>query len=170
MSVGLIFDIAAAVVLAFFAVRGLLRGFSGEVLGLVGFLASVFCAWTFARPAAGFLLKYFPSLDPTLAALACGVLIFIAVSLIFAFLDEMLSLLVKAANLSVFDHVLGIVIGALKALCVFLLIYAVMTTLSGLPTAWMEDSYVMKGAAMVWPHVRAFLEAHGLLDLSALNA
>ena len=170
MSVGLIFDIAAALVVAFFAVRGLLRGFSGEVLGLVGFFASVFCAWTFARPAADLLLKYFSSVkDPSLVALGCGVLIFIAVSLLFALLDGMLSLIVKAANLSALDHLLGVVMGSVKALCFVLVIYAVFVTLPVLPKDWMAGSYAMKGASAVWPPVQSFLESHGLLDLKALS-
>ena len=170
MSVGLIFDIAAAVVLAVLAVRGLLRGFSGEILGLIGFFASVFCGWTFAKPAAAFLLGYLPSMDPTVAALVCGVLIFIAVSLIFAMLDGLLSAIIKAARLSLIDHVLGIFMGAVKALCLVLVIYGVLTTVRVFPTDWMNDSYVMKGAAAVWPYVRSFLEEHGILDFNSLAA
>ena len=108
MNAGLIFDIAAALVLAFFLVRGLIRGFSGEILGFIGFFASLFCAWHFARPAADIVLKYFPNLDATLTALACAVVIFIIVSLLFALLDGLLSLVVKAANLSMLDHLLAL--------------------------------------------------------------
>ena len=170
MSVGLIFDIAAAIVLAVLAVRGLLRGFSGEILGLIGFFASIFCAWTFAKPAAAFLLGYFPSLDATVAALACGILIFIGVSLIFALLDGLLSAIVKAARLSVIDHVLGAAMGVVKALCLVLVIYGLLVTIHMFPTDWMSGSYVMKGASTVWPYVASFLEEHGLLNLNALAA
>ena len=45
------FDIAAGCLLAFFAVRGAFRGFSGEIIALIGLAASVFCGWTFAQPA-----------------------------------------------------------------------------------------------------------------------
>ncbi|MBR1672332.1 MAG: CvpA family protein [Fretibacterium sp.] len=170
MSVGLIFDIAVAVVLAFFAVRGLIRGFSGEILGLIGFCASLFCAWSFARPAADFILGYFPKLDATLAALACAVAIFIAVSLVFALLDGLLSLIVQAANLSMLDHLLGAVVGVAKTCCLLLFIYGLLNAFPALlPTGWMGESYAMRGAAEVWPPVMDFLEGHGIINLRALG-
>ncbi len=170
MSAGLIFDIGAAVVLAFFMVRGLIRGFSGEILGLIGFFASLFCAWHFARPAAGLVLNYFPRLDATLTGLACAVIIFILVSLAFALLDGILSLIIKAAKLSMLDHTLGIVVGAFKTLCIVLLIYGVLKTFpTFLPTEWMAESYTMRGAASAWPPVIGFLEEHGIIDLKSLS-
>jgi membrane protein required for colicin V production len=170
MNAGLIFDIAAALVLAFFLVRGLIRGFSGEILGFIGFFASLFCAWHFARPAADIVLKYFPNLDTTLTALACAVVIFIIVSLLFALLDGLLSLVVKAANLSMLDHLLGVVVGAVKTFCLLLIIYGVLKTFPGiLPTDWMEGSYAMRGAAAAWQPTMGFLEKHNIIDLKTLN-
>lgn len=166
----MIIDIAVAVLLAFLAVRGLIRGFSGEVVGFIGFFVSLFCAWNFAPEGAGFLRGFFPALEPTLAALACGILIFIVVSLAFVLLDKLLSTVVKAARLSLLDHVLGAAVGAAKTACLILVVYGLLTAFSPLlPAGWRDGSYAMRGAAEVWPFVSRFLQEHRLLDLDALT-
>ena len=130
MNIALMFDIAAGCLLAFFVVRGALRGLSGELIALIGLIASVFCGWTCARPAAELLLGYFPSWDPTLVALICAVVIFVGVSLLFTFLGHLLRLLIQAANLSMVDHFFGTFAGALRTFFVILFIYGVVSIFS----------------------------------------
>ena len=158
MNIALMFDIAAGCLLVFFAVRGAIAGLSGEIGALVGLIASIFCGWTCARPAAELLLEYFPSWDATLVALICAVVIFIGVSLFFAFLGHLLRLLIQAANLSMADHFFGTFAGALRAFFVVLFIYGVVSIFSPiLPSDWLRESYAMRGAAVVWPPVITFL-------------
>ena len=169
MNFAFMFDIAAGCLLAFFAIRGALRGLSGEVVALVGLVASVFCGWTCARPAAGIVLEYFPSWDATVVALICSVAIFMAVSLLFTFVGRLLRLLIRAANLSMADHLLGTFAGALRAFFVVLYIYGAVSIFSLiLPSDWMRESYAMRGAAVVWPPVIAFLSDRGWVDLERL--
>lgn len=166
MSIGLIFDIAAAIVLAVCLFRGLIRGFFGELLGLIGFCASLFCGWTFAQPGAELILKYFPALDRTFVALACGVILFLAVSVAFALAGGLLSSIVRAANLSALDHLCGAALGAVKTAGIVVIIYGVLTVFSpSLPSGWMEESYALRGAAVVWPSVARFLQEHEMLNL-----
>ncbi|MBQ7263499.1 MAG: CvpA family protein [Synergistaceae bacterium] len=169
MSFASIFDGAAAIALAFFIVRGLFRGLTGEIVGLVGFLASLFCAWTFAQPAMEAVLSFAPEWDPALVSLGCSVAIFIAVSLAFAVVDKIVSFIVEAADLSLIDHALGGFAGALKAGCIVVFIYGLLRVFPILPTAWMADSYAMRGAAVAWPPVVRLLEGFGLLDVEALT-
>ena len=68
MNAGLIFDIIAGCVLLFFVIRGLINGFSGEIIGLVGLVVSIFCAWNFTDRATELFLNYLPSFDKTIAA------------------------------------------------------------------------------------------------------
>lgn len=169
MNFAFIFDIAAACVLAFFAVRGAFRGFSGEIIALIGLAASVFCGWTCARPAAGIILRYVPDWDATLVALGCSVALFIGVSLIFALIGRLLHFLIRAANLSMADHFLGVFVGGLRAFFIVLFIYGAVSIFSSVvPSAWMKESYAMRGAAVVWPPMVAFLSERGWIDLERL--
>ena len=90
-------------------------------------------------------------------------------SLIFAFLGRIASLLIRAANLSMTDHFLGVFAGGLRAFFVLLFIYgAVSIFFPVLPSDWMKESYAMWGAAVVWPPVVAFLSERGWIDLNRL--
>ncbi|NLL37503.1 MAG: CvpA family protein [Fretibacterium sp.] len=170
MSFAWIFDIAMGCVLAFFLVRGALRGLTGEIFSLLGLLAGIFFGWTFARPAAELILGFFPSWDPTITELLCSIAIFIGASLVFALLGGLVGLLVKAARLSFMDHLLGAGMGVLKACCLVLFIYGVVSIFPTLiPSDWMKESYAMRGAAVVWPPVRSFMEERNWLDLSPLR-
>ncbi|MDR2137902.1 MAG: CvpA family protein [Synergistaceae bacterium] len=170
MSVANIFDIGAACLLAFCVVRGGLRGLTGEIVSLVGLAVSVACGWSFAKPLAAEVLNRYPGWDRTLIELACAVGVFIAVSLVFAVLGKMLRALVKAANLSLLDHVMGVVAGSLRALLVVLFVYGVLSVFSPMiSNEWMEESLVMKQVAVVWPAILDFLTTEGWLDLSHLT-
>lgn len=172
VNAALIVDVACAVVIAFFLFRGMFRGFSGEIVGLVGFFASLYCGWRFAQPFAKNITKYISalsSLDPTVLTLICGVSLFIAISLVFAMLNSLLSMLVQAANLSFVDHIFGIVIGVFKAAALILVVYVILITFNNLiPTDWMEQSFAMNIAKQVWPYVRDLLQEFNIVDFSAL--
>lgn len=165
-----VFDIGAACVLAFFAVRGALRGLTGEIVSLLGLIASVVCGWTFAQPLGAIVLSYFPSWDRTITELACSIVIFMVVSLVFAAMAKILRILVKAANLSLLDHTLGVVSGAARAFFLVLFIYGAVSIFSPVvPGAWMKESIAMQGAAVVWPSVFKFLTDRGWIDLDHLK-
>ena len=171
MSLALIVDVLAACLLAFFLVRGALRGFLGEVLSLVGSVVSAVAAWTLSGPAAEFVLRHFPSWDLRLTGLGCAVAIFFAISILFAALAELFSMLIAAANLSLPDHVLGLAMGAVKTFCVLLFVYGLLTMFSAVvPTGWMAESRAMRIAAAAWPPAVRFLEGQGLLDLENLRS
>ncbi|MBQ7561168.1 MAG: CvpA family protein [Synergistaceae bacterium] len=172
MQFAYIFDIIMALVLAFFLYRGFMNGFSGEIIGLVGLMVSAFCAWKFLDPAVELFFRYFShsNLDRTIAAFICAVIIFFVVEIIFAVISMILSYLVRVTKLSVMDHFCGLLIGAVKTCFVILFIYGVLITFSPvIPTAWMSESYTMKGASYAWPHVRNLLESKGIIDFSHLS-
>ena len=166
MSFAYIFDIGAAFALAFFVVRGTVRGLTGEIISFLGLIASVLCGWTFARPMGALALNYFPAWHPNVAELVCAVIIFMCVSLAFAVVSKIMHALVKAANLSFLDHVVGAAFGALRAFIIVLFIYGVMSIFSIIPGEWMEDSVAMQGAAVVWPTVFNFMTENGGIDPS----
>lgn len=172
MNIGAIVDGVAGIVLIFFLYRGLVKGFSGEIIGLVGFFVSTFCAWKFTEPAMQLVYRYMGhvDIDESVIAIMCGVSIFFIVEIIFTIVGAILSYLVKVTQLSLTDHIFGMLIGLCKTCFIVLVVYAVLVSFSGLvPSEWMKDSYAMTAASYVWPPLRDFLEAHGLLDLSALT-
>jgi uncharacterized membrane protein required for colicin V production len=169
MTFAQIFDIGAACVLAFFVVRGLLRGLTGEIVSLLGLVASVACGWMFAQPAAGIVLRYFPNWDRTPLELACSVVIFMAVSLAFAVVSKILRTLVRAAGLTLLDHFLGAFSGCARAFIAALFIYGAVTLFSPVvPSQWMKESVAMRTVSFVWPPVFEILTEKGWLRLDGL--
>jgi uncharacterized membrane protein required for colicin V production len=165
-----VFDVGAALVLAFFVVRGAVRGLTGEIVSLLGLVASVLCGWTFAGPLAGVVHNYFPTWSRSMIELLCALVIFICVSLVFTVLSKIVHTLVKAANLAFVDHVMGAVSGGARAFFVVLFIYGAMTIFSPvLPNEWMKNSVAMKGAAVVWPPVYKVMTDNGWLDPGRLT-
>ncbi len=171
-NIALIFDLVMIIVLMFFIWRGFIRGFSGEIISFVGLFVAVFCAWKFLDPAVEMFRKFLPSvtLDDTIVSIICGVVIFFGVEIIFAIIGAVLSYVVKVAQLTITDHVLGIVIGCVKTFSIIVFIYAVVSSFPGvIPEETLEQSYCMKGASFVWPPMRDVLTEMGLLDFSTLT-
>ena len=170
MTFAYIFDIGAAFVLAFSVVRGVKRGITGEVLSLLGLIASVLSGWTFARPMAAAVLYHFPTWNPAVTELACAAAIFFGVSMFFAVIGRIIQALVKAANLSFLDHAMGAAVGGLRAFIIVLFIYGVMSIFSPLiPDEWMNDSLAMEAASWVWPSVFNFMAENGWIDPNRLT-
>jgi membrane protein required for colicin V production len=166
MTFARVFDIGAAFALAFFVVRGAMRGLTGEIVSLLGLIASVVCGWTFASPMSEEVLHYFPTWSPTITELACAVVIFMGVSLAFAVVGKTMKALVKAAKLSFLDHVMGAAAGGARTFCILLFIYGVVSTSPFIPGDWMEDSVAMKGASVAWPSVFNVMTENGWIDPS----
>ena len=171
-NVALIVDIVLGIILIFFLYRGLVNGFSGEVIGLVGFFVSTFCAWKFCDPAVEIAMRYIddPAFDRNILSLACSLGIFFTVQIIFAVIGLILSWMVKVTQLSVTDHVFGMIVGFVKAAFITLIVYALLSSFPKLiPTEWMSESWFMKGASYVWPPLRDLLQEHGIIDFRALT-
>ena len=172
MNAAFIVDAVLGIILIFFLYRGLVNGFSGEVIGLVGFFVSTFCAWKFLDPAVELASRYIndPAFDRTILSLACALAIFFTVQIIFAVISLILSYVVKVTKLSMTDHFFGMLVGFLKVCFITILIYALLSSFPKMiPTEWMNESWFMKGASHVWPSIRDLLQKHGLIDFSALT-
>jgi uncharacterized membrane protein required for colicin V production len=189
MTFAQIFDIGSACVLGFFVVKGVLRGLTGEILSLMGLVAGVACTWMFTRPLADTILLHFPNWDHaimkaiygagadyytgawsrTVLEAVCSVAIFMLVSLVFAAAAKILRRMVKAADLSLLDHLLGAFSGAARAFFLALLVYGGVTLFSSVvPSAWMQESVAMRITATAWPAVSEILTKTGLLRPDAL--
>ena len=172
MNAALIVDTVLGIILIFFLYRGLMNGFSGEVIGLVGFFVSTFCAWKFSEPAAELAMRYIknPEFDRNILSLICGLGIFFTVQIIFAVIGFILSWMVKVTKLSLTDHFFGMIVGGLKACFITLIVYAFLSSFPKLiPSEWMSESWFMKAASYIWPPIRDLLQEHGIIDFRALT-
>ena len=173
MQAGFIIDGVIGFLFIIFLYRGLIRGFSGEIIGMVGFIVGMFCAWKFTDAAVILVQRYAGSfgLDGAMLSLLCAMGIFFIVEIIFAVIGWFLSYVVKVTQLSLTDHVMGMVLAVVKTAFLILIVYGVLATFSNvLPTEeWTEQSYTMKGASYVWPYARDFLESRGIIDFSELT-
>jgi len=165
-----VFDSGAAFVMAFFVLRGAMRGVTGEITSIFGLAASIFCGWMFALPMSVEILEYFPSWNPAVTEWACAVVIFVGVCAVFALIGKIMKFLVRATKLSSLDHILeesimGAVYGGVRACVVIVIIYGVMSVFSpALLSEWTEDSVAMKGASAVWPAVHEFIIDNGWIN------
>jgi len=128
-------------VVALSAVISLLRGFIREALALVGWVAAVWIALTFAEPVAAMFSKHVsvPSVRTGLAfaLLFIGTLVFSAVVV------YLVGLLVDKTGLSGTDRLLGVVFGAARGV----IIAAILVMLAGLTPMprdpWWQDSTLL---------------------------
>ena len=106
---------------------GILRGGSKEVLGLGGWLGGLVLAFLGAPLLAPFLSGWI--LPATLRWLAAFIVIFIAVRLVAWGLGKVLSELIAAAKLGVFDKLIGFIFGTFRAAVIALIVtFLAMTT------------------------------------------
>ena len=165
-----VFDLAAVFALAFFVLRGAMRGITAEIISTFGLLASVFCSLMFADPVSAGVMEYFSTWDPTVTEVACAVVIFMGVSAVFIVIKKIVKVLVRATRLSFVDHaleesVMGAVFGGVRTCVLVLIIYGAMSIFSPvLLSEWTKDSAAMKRASEVWPVVVEIVTDKGWIN------
>ena len=156
-------DIFFIILGCYFIIRGSFRGFVGEVITLVGFLASFYLSFHYSG-GIGRFLSVTMGLNAYMAQAAAAVLIWLSVTLIAAMLPMILKSLIGAASLGGIDKLLGLFSGVIKSVIV---VYVVIT--GGLLLApvvtptWMSQSDILRYAGRSWPQFRAMF-----IDLNLL--
>ena len=156
-------DIFFIILGCYFIIRGSFRGFVGEVITLVGFLASFYLSFHYSG-GIGRFLSVTMGLNAYMAQAAAAVLIWLSVTLIAAMLRMILKSLIGAASLGGIDKLLGLFSGVIKSVIV---VYVVIT--GGLLLApvvtptWMSQSDILRYAGRSWPQFRAMF-----IDLNLL--
>ena len=156
-------DIFFIILGCYFIIRGSFRGFVGEVITLVGFLASFYLSFHYSG-GIGRFLSVTMGLNAYMAQAAAAVLIWLSVTLIAAMLCMILKSLIGAASLGGIDKLLGLFSGVIKSVIV---VYVVIT--GGLLLApvvtptWMSQSDILRYAGRSWPQFRAMF-----IDLNLL--
>ena len=156
-------DIFFIILGCYFIIRDSFRGFVGEVITLVGFLASFYLSFHYSG-GIGRFLSVTMGLNAYMAQAAAAVLIWLSVTLIAAMLRMILKSLIGAASLGGIDKLLGLFSGVIKSVIV---VYVVIT--GGLLLApvvtptWMSQSDILRYAGRSWPQFRAMF-----IDLNLL--
>lgn len=148
-------DYLVAAAGAFWILKGLFRGFAGEVLSLLGWVLGVFAGLRFGGGAASSLQKSL-GLEPPLAA-ALGFLgVLLGCLLAAALLSRVVRSALSAVRLSLLDRLLGGVLGAAKVLLLLFGIYFLGTLVSPwLAPHWTDGSVALRFAQSHWEEVQS---------------
>lgn len=164
MNGGSVIDVAFLFLTAALALRGLFRGFSGEVLSLAGTVGGLYMAFTYAPSTGSFLESSF-GLSSGWAYGVALVALFVAVNLVTAALARLVSAFLKVARLSLLDRLFGLVAGGAKAFLLLLLVYGAFLLAGPLvPLPWFEESRSLYLAKLVWPRLVPYLDETFLFE------
>ena len=156
-------DIFFIILGCYFIIRGSFRGFVGEVITLVGFLASFYLSFHYSG-GIGRFLSVTMGLNAYMAQAAAAVLIWLSVTLIAAMLRMILKSLIGAASLGGIDKLLGLFSGVIKSvIVVFVVITGGLLLAPVVTPTWMSQSDILRYAGRSWPQFRAMF-----IDLNLL--
>lgn len=164
-------DVAILVLGSYFIIRGIFRGFSGELFSIISIFGGFYCALSFYSPIADALTKYLNI--STLASTAFAMLaIFMLIFAVFTFLDKGTKKFLKGTSLSSVDKLFGAIAGFVKIYAVALLLLVagmLFSPISG--DAWVSESKTLIATAKTWPFVYPLLDRAGIIpDLAALQS
>jgi len=114
-------DILLGLIILFFAILGLYRGFFREILSLLGFILGLYLALHFYAPLAHWALQWFSSF-PVLVKVFSFATIFLATVLMATIVGVIFKKLIIVADLKVTDRLLGGLLGLTKAFIINALI------------------------------------------------
>ena len=150
-------DIFIVILGLYFIVRGCYRGFIGEVITLVGFLAAFYLSFHYSSEF-GHILKTSAGIDGYVAQAVGGLIIWVMVILLTAVVRMVLKSAVGAAHLGGIDKLLGFVSGAIKTIIAVYAILALGLLVSPVVNpSWMTQSDILRYAGRTWPQFRALI-------------
>ena len=142
-------------------IRGISKGFMVQACNLVGFVASVWCAWRFAVMLGAYLAPHF-NLSPALTNTIAFAIILLIIAILFSLLGKLLRKLMKVIMLGWLDKLLGVLLALLVTLAI---LGVVILIFNSLDTHWhiiksdiLEKSAVYQGikdiALAVFPYLK----------------
>jgi len=109
-------------VLAFFIIRGFMRGLWSQVFGLAGWLGGLILAFWFSTPFTSVLQQRFPSLPPVLTPLIAYLTIFVGVYFFSRITASWLTRVSEKIHLGWLNRLLGGSLGAVKGAIILSLV------------------------------------------------
>ncbi|PIE60162.1 MAG: hypothetical protein CSA32_00475 [Desulfobulbus propionicus] len=115
------FDVIVVVIVLFFLARGLWIGFFRQLAALFALIGGYWLAAHYHGKISPFVERFID--NPKLIFLVSVVLIFLASVLVFTLLGKLLRLVMTITLMGWFDHLLGGVLGVIKAIIIASLLY-----------------------------------------------
>lgn len=164
MSLAMVVDLIFIFVTAILAVRGLLRGFLGEIISLLATVGGVILSLRFADQGGRAILGFLPEISDTVARAVAMVTIFVVVALLGAILGKLSKAFLSLASLTFLDRMLGVLAGVVKSVAILMVVF-VLLSLSGplVPKELKTESRAMALASSIWPYVAPYVISSGLL-------
>ena len=156
-------DVFLLALFAFYVMRGLFKGLSGELVSLLSTMGSFYCSLNYYQPLSALLTKKL-NLTPVLSTAIAMLCLFGAVYVLCALVGIFFKKALKAARLGIIDKLLGGFSGAVRvyAIAIVLLIVGmILAPLSG--DKWVVESKVLGAAAKTWPTVYPVLDSIGFI-------
>ena len=138
-------DIALIVILIFFFLRGIFRGFVKEITGIIGLFAGFFLASTY-YPAMGDTLKPFIQNQAYRSIIGFEIVFLVAYFLV-SLLGMLFDKLIKLSVSNVANGLLGAVIGLVKGVVLAAVVLMATTAFIRADTPFFKDS-------VSWPYLR----------------
>jgi membrane protein required for colicin V production len=133
-----ILDIIILIILSYFGVRGLFRGFVREVFALGGLILGVAAAARYHDHVAQILFRYIHNSD--MAGVAAYVTVFLVVAVAMAVMGRILSRFVRSLLLGWLDRPLGAAVGLVKGLIITCIVVLVVSLVAGEEKPFVRDS------------------------------
>lgn len=121
-----IFDFISVTLIVLLGLKGLFKGFTKEIFGIIGIVGGVFIASRIAGDTGNFINSFIPMENNNTILLSGFVFSLILFWIISYFIGSVISKIFTMSGLGIFDRILGFVFGAGKIFLLFSIIsYAV---------------------------------------------
>ena len=164
MNLAMVVDLIFLFLTMVLMVKGLLKGFLGEIISLVATVGGVFLALNFADEGGRMIMEFLPEVSPVVAKGTAMVCVFVMTALVGAVVGKVSKAFLSLASLTFMDRILGIMAGAVKSLALLMVLF-VIVNISGplVPKELMDQSRSMAIARVVWPHIAPYVIRSGLV-------
>jgi membrane protein required for colicin V production len=156
-------DIVLLLIGGFFIVRGIMKGFTGEIISLVSTVGGFFCATKFYGPIAGILTEKL-AISQIVATILAMLGIFFVIFFGCFYLELSVKKVLEKTKLTSTDKFLGACVGFIKFYVITLMVLIVghlITPMMG--DDWMKSSNIIVIADKTWPLVYPMLDKAGLI-------
>lgn len=158
MNLALSIDLIFLFIMTVFAVKGLIKGFMGEVISLAATVVGVIMALRLAPCGSAIVGDIFDGITPMAAQVISMIVVFVAVVLAGALINRIVRAFLSVTSLTFLDRLLGVVAGIVKSIAILMVAF-VLLNLTGemLPEDLWNKSKSMELASSVWPRISPYV-------------